>query len=417
MIALRYNKSMLNKVGSFEFASYEINSDKKTISFKYRFILSEKEVIFEEKIILPNAISDKVPQKLLHKILESLHLILGISYWKMYCPEKIIFPYLMSKEQLRFWNTVYLKGLGEFFYKNNINYKKFDRLFLSNELICLEPVNLNDSKRINGKILIGIGGGKDSIVAGEKLKKEKKNVIGFILVNKGEEIKIKKDVLKILDIPYLIVGREMDEKLLKGDLNLPRVYNGHVPITAIYSFISLLLAYVEGFSSIVIPNGKSADSGNVEYLGEMINHQWSKSKEFEDLFQSYIKLYTTPGVEFGSVMRQMSDTEIFKEFIQYPKYFPYFSSCNKNFRILQKQKVKWCGQCAKCAYTFLMLAALIPKAEVITIFNSNLLEDSKLIPIYQDLLGQGKMKPFDCVGTEDEVRQALSLVIKRVSIK
>ena len=84
MIALRYNKSMLNKVGSFEFASYEINSDKKTISFKYRFILSEKEVIFEEKIILPNAISDKVPQKLLHKILESLHLILGISYWKMY---------------------------------------------------------------------------------------------------------------------------------------------------------------------------------------------------------------------------------------------------------------------------------------------------------------------------------------------
>ena len=43
-------------------------------------------------------------------------------------------------------------------------------------------------------------------------------------------------------------------------------------------------------------------------------------------------------------------------------------------------------------------------------FGKNLLDDETLVPMYQDLLGYGAMKPFDCVGTFEEAQAALYLV-------
>ena len=382
----------------FEFVSYEIQPDKKTIDFKYR----TSGLDLAEKIILPREITSSVKNELVNKVLESLHLILGITYFKMYCPKKIIIPYYLSKAQADFWNTVYTKGLGEFFYKNKIDFRDLIN-FPFNEKTKTSPI---DEKR-KDRTLIGIGGGKDSIVSVEILIEQKKEITGFILDAQDKPPLVQTNVAKMMNIDYFIVKRQLDHKLFSQK----PVYNGHIPITAIYSFIALLLAIIYDYSSIIIPNGKSANFGNVNYLGVEINHQWSKSEEFEKLFQEYVQQDITPNIDFSSNLRPYSEMEIAKMFSSHKKYFPVFSSCNRNFKIKGNVNQKrWCGECPKCAFVFIILSANLPKEEVVKIFDKNLLNDSKLIPLYQDLIGKGKIKPFDCVGTFEESREAMEII-------
>ncbi|MFH0979416.1 MAG: hypothetical protein V1803_00485, partial [Candidatus Roizmanbacteria bacterium] len=107
------------KEDDFIFDSYSVLSDKKEIHFHYKY----KGLKFTEKIFLPETIPDSVNKDLLTKILESLHLMLGISYFKMHCSKKITIPYSLTRKQANFWNTVYTKGLGEFFYRNKIDFR------------------------------------------------------------------------------------------------------------------------------------------------------------------------------------------------------------------------------------------------------------------------------------------------------
>lgn len=391
---------MTRNTDVFKFVSYKIQLDKKTINFDYK----TNGLDLTEKIILPKEIPSSVEDKLIDKVLESLHLILGITYFKMYCQKEIIIPYHLPKEQADFWNTVYTKGLGEFFYKNKIDFRGLIN-FPYIDTLPVQLRQLNDAKR-NG-FLVGIGGGKDSIVSVEILKEQKKEITGFILDSQNTPPQIQIDVAKTMEIDYLIVKRQLDPQLF----SLKSSYNGHIPITAIYSFIALLLTVIYDYSSIIIPNGKSANFGNVNYLGTEINHQWSKSEEFEKLFQKYVKQNITPNIDFSSNLRPFSEVEIAKMFSAHKKYFSVFSSCNRNFKIIGKiNQKRWCGECPKCAFVFIILAAYLSKEEAVKIFGKNLLEDHQLIPLYNDLIGKGKMKPFDCVGTFEESQQALEII-------
>jgi hypothetical protein len=145
-----------------------------------------------------------------------------------------------------------------------------------------------------------------------------------------------------------------------------------------------------------------------------INHQWSKSEEFEHLLNQYVHRWITPDLTYYSPLRQKTELEIVKEFVSYPQYFPVFSSCNRNFSIGNAlQGKRWCGQCPKCAFAFLMFAAYLPKKQVIDIFEKDMLADSNLLPLFRDLGGRGNLKPFECVGTFDEVQEALTLIQKK----
>jgi len=395
---------MIQKHNVFEFVSYEIQPDKKTIDFNYK----TKSLYFTEKIILPSQIPSHAKNELIDKVLESLHIILGITYFKMFCPKKITLPYALSKAQADFWNTAYTKGLGEFFYKNKIDFRGLIN-FPYFDILNTPPVQLRqlDEAKKN-RFLVGIGGGKDSIVSVEILKEQKKEIIsGFILDAQTTPPNIQIDVLRTMEINYFIVKRQLDLQLF----DLKYTYNGHIPITAIYSFIALLLAAIYDYSSIIIPNGKSANFGNVNYLGVEINHQWSKSEEFEKLFQKYVSQYITSSINLYSNLRPYSEMEIAKMFSSHKKYFSVFSSCNKNYKIKGNiNQKRWCGECAKCAFVFIILAANLPKEEVVKIFDKDLLNDSKLIPLYQDLIGKGEMKPFDCVGTFEESIEAFEMI-------
>ena len=382
----------------FIFESYFVLPNKKEINFNYKY----KDLYFTEKIILPDEIPSNAENKLINKVLESLHLILGISYFKMYCPKKIIIPYQLSKAQADFLNLVYTKGLGEFFYKNKIDFRNLIN-FPYVDMPAIQPRRLDEAKK--NRSLVGIGGGKDSIVAIELLKKENKPVTGLIL--ETGNVHIQKEVTGTAGIEFILIKRVLDNKLFE----LKDIYNGHVPFSAIFSFIALLVSVIYDYSSIITANEKSSNFGNVNYLGTEINHQWSKSEEFENLFKDYVKKFVTPNVDFFSILRPYSEMEIAKLFSSHKKYFPVFSSCNRNFKIKKNVNQKrWCGECPKCTFVFIMLAANLSRAEVVKIFDKNLLDDPQLIPLYQDLIGKGKMKPFDCVGTFEESTEAFGII-------
>ena len=89
---------MKNKAKNFHFIGYEFDAKDGKIAFNYRAEFYDRDSLdFTETIFLP-----KIPQKLkeesIRKILEPLLIILGVSYYKLYCPPRIAIPFLLSKK-------------------------------------------------------------------------------------------------------------------------------------------------------------------------------------------------------------------------------------------------------------------------------------------------------------------------------
>ena len=401
---------MRNQIATqFTFLPFKIKNEQE-INFNYQLKIKNRKYFFQEKILLPKPISKSINQNLLDKVLYSLSFILGISYFKTYCPKKIFFSnYQLTKKQADFWNKVYTKGLGEFFYKNKIDFRNLIQFPFSNRKnkklfpskLLETSLNKNESQR-QDRAILGIGGGKDSIVAAEILKKKNKDFSLFVVYHQKKP-PIIKSVVKIINKPAIWIKRIIDPRLFALN-NQKGVYNGHVPFNAILSFIGLLIAVIYDFQEIITANEKDANEGNLIYLNEEINHQWSKSKEYEELFNHYVKENLSPNVRYYSILRSFDELQIAQEFSYHPQYFFYFSSCNNNFKIINKKNKKlWCGQCPKCLFTFLVLSPFIKKETMVKIFQNNLLQKKELLPLYENLLGLKGHKPFECVGTKQTV--------------
>lgn len=372
------------KPKSFEFVSYTHKNE--TFKFKYKINFeNQKPLQFEEVITLPQKPKNKIPTHLL----ESIHLMLGISYYKLYYAPTFISPYKLNKEQTNFWNTAYLKGLGEFIYINKLDPKKIAK-FKTTKTKEQEVPHFN----LNETPLVGIGGGKDSIVSAELLDDFKSFVIETTVKN---DPNIKK-VLKQIGKPVVKIDRQLDPKIFK---NHPESLNGHIPISAVFSILGLLSCIALDHKYFIVSNEHSSNYGNTNYKGLTVNHQWSKSEEYELALRKYFEKFIATGPRYFSLLRPLQEIRIVELFSDYPKYFELFSSCNK------KNK-KWCGQCAKCCFVFALMSAYTPK-KVVKIFNKNLYEDKSLIPLFKQICGLEKIKPLDCVGTFEESQTAIKM--------
>lgn len=391
----------------FKFISYKFNPLKRRIFFNYEIDFKNANPLnFTEEIILPKIPNlEKISKNLLENILSDIHLMLGISYYKLYCPSKIILNKKISERQAKFWNSVYRNGLGEFFYRSNLNPKIFPN-FPFDEKTSRLSIKLFRRRRS----LVGIGGGKDSIVAVELLKKQKENITAFVVETQDNSDIVNK-VIKEMKVSQLTIKRILDKKIFR---NYPGSYNGHIPISAIIAFLGVLSAVLYDYKNIIVGNEHSSNFGNVKYKGITVNHQWSKSLEFENIFQKYLKDFLTPDVRYFSLLRSFYEIRIAEMFSKYEKYFKLFSSCNSNFRIFKEKPVTlWCNKCPKCVFSFLIFSSFLSKKELMDIFGKNLYEDENLSSLFGDILGFGKMKPFDCVGTLEESKAALYLASKK----
>jgi len=387
---------------SFVFDSYSVDETGRVLLFRFR----SNENRYEERINLPQPI-EKKNDTLLNAILFNLHLALGISYWKATCSKKIeINSGSLSEEQSIFWNTIYTKGLGEFYFKNQIDFRDLVH-FPFNKNILSQPQKIVTSE----KLLVGIGGGKDSVVVWELLKSQKKELNG-LLIKTQHAYQAVDELVEKMGMPTITIDRFIDSTFISDGKN--HRYNGHVPISMIYAWIGILISYLYGFKAFVVANEKSADQANTELFGMKVNHQWSKTKEFEDLFRAYLHNSISENLDYYSPIRHLTELQIVAEFIKYPQYLPYITSCNRNFSITnQLQNKKWCGVCPKCAFAFIMFAAYLPKERVVSLFGKNMIEDELLRGTFMDLQGRGGLKPFECVGTFEEVREALQMIQAR----
>ncbi len=390
----------MGKYKTFIFKSYEFNKEKREIKLFYSL---DDEVLFCEKIILPSNDYFKFDKELLDKALFNLHLIAGASYYKTYCPEEIKSSGVLSKEQALFWNDIYTKGLGEFFFKNNIDFRG-----LVNFPFEKDVHSSASEVKLPSRTLVPLGGGKDSIVTTELMKEEG---IDFDLLRYGENEMIRK-IAEKSGKKVLYMERELSPELFR--LNEEDAYNGHIPITAYINFLSVVFCILFGYKYLAHSIEKSADEGNVEYLGETINHQYSKSFAFEKDFSKYLNDYISPDIKVFSLLRPLSELKIMQIFSQYKDYFSLFASCNANWTITkEKPKGKWCGFCPKCAFIFLALSAFLPKKELVKIFGKNLFADEKLQPLFLSLIGKHDLKPFECVGTFQESMAAFILASRK----
>ncbi|HCP08335.1 MAG TPA: UDP-N-acetylmuramoyl-L-alanine--D-glutamate ligase [Candidatus Moranbacteria bacterium] len=385
----------------FEFTSYDLDIKKSRAVFNYRIEFTNQEALeFVEVISFPKPFLVKdVPIDLLENLLTSVHIMLGISYYKLYCPPKIRISTLLSEDQADFWNIVYRKGLGEFFYRNKIDPRNLIKFPFSKKV---KPVVSKFSRK--NRSLVGVGGGKDSIVAIEILKKQTADITALVIETQKKS-SISSNVIAKMQLESLVIERHLDEKIFQS---FEGAYNGHIPISAVFAFLGYFAAIIYDYSYVIVANEHSSNFGNVNYKGEEINHQWSKSSEFEMLFQEYTRKNICPDAIYFSLLRPFNEIRIVEMFTAYKKYASIFTSCNRSFRVHKDRPDRlWCGECPKCAFMFIMLSAFLNKNEVVEIFQKNMYEDEKLLPLFLDILGYGKMKPFDCVGTFDEARAAL----------
>lgn len=338
----------------------------------------------------------------LKRALFLLHMIGGISYFKTCLPKNIVIKSgQLSAADAEFWKKVYENGLGEFFYKNKIDYRDLIAFPSTDAVKERKPAAAEERK--SRSALVPIGGGKDSVVTIELLKKAK---IPATLLRIGSHPLITSQA-KTAGLPLFEVKRGLSPRLF--ELNAEGALNGHVPITAYLSFLSVVLAILRGDEAVVFSNERSANEGNVEYLGMEINHQWSKSLEFERMLQHQVGQATS--IKIFSLLRPYSELSIAHMFSKFDWYFPYVTSCNENWKLFAKsEKVSagklWCGKCPKCAFVFALLHASMPHAKVSGMFGADLFTDESLLPLYRELLGLEGFKPFECVGTTDETKAA-----------
>ena len=84
-------------------------------------------------------------------------------------------------------------------------------------------------------------------------------------------------------LPFIRATRTLDPALFA--LNAAGALNGHVPITGILSLVVLACSIIHGFDAIAMSNEHSASAPNVAD----VNHQYSKSFEFEQALSGFIE--------------------------------------------------------------------------------------------------------------------------------
>ena len=350
--------------------------------------------------------------KILPALLEQFVFHIGLaempSYWKAVCSPKIIVEAgYLNKAQIAFWEHLFWEGLSEFAYVNKINgpRKTFvsieSRAPAAKQKARAAPVEKNN-------VLVPIGGGKDSIVTLELLKKARKNLGLFVLNAKHPH----REVIRVSGVKRRVFAfRAIDSLLL--ELNKKGFLNGHTPFSSYLAFLSVFVAALFGYGRVYVSNEKSADEENIRWKGRKINHQYSKSSDFEKRFQKYAKEYLVTNVRYESYLRKFLEIDIAKMFSAMPQYFSVFRSCNAGFVIGAAGK-GWCGRCAKCFFAYLMLYPYIKEGALEKIFGKDMFADRALIPLGKRFLGRGGPKPFECVGTKKEVKTAFRLAVTKM---
>jgi UDP-N-acetyl-alpha-D-muramoyl-L-alanyl-L-glutamate epimerase len=332
-------------------------------------------------------------------------LLAGVSYYKTAAPPVIDLGHTeLTDAELGLLREFYLQGLGEFAYRNALD---------------LTPLRI-EARRADAqtsdqrgpatrqRALVPFGGGIDSIVVVERVRRLADTAL-FVVSRPADRFAAIEEPAAVTGLPVVRAGREIDPQLLRSaELGF---LNGHVPVTGILSAIAVLAAVLQDRDAVVMSNEWSASIPTLRYQGRPVNHQYSKSLEFEAAFRGVL----AGRPEYFSWLRDRTELWVGREFAGLEAYHGSFRSCNKAFYADPARRLDhWCGQCDKCCFIDLILAPFLPAATLRQIFarTGEPLDDPELAGKFRALLGEGA-KPFECVGEVNECRAAVLLAARR----
>lgn len=394
-----------SKYPNFIYNSFDINYDNEYMIITYHYEI-EGLTKFSPitKIPLKNINLKGKNNGFINYLVFHVGLVELISYWKCTCsPNVIIKAGYMDNYQIEWFKKLYFYGLGEFFYVNNIETNIDDFMDIKVNNTSNYDFNIDYTGIGN---MIAIGGGKDSVVSLELLKDLYEDNSTFIINPKEVTIKCS-ETAGYNDDKMIGVIRRIDSQLI--NLNKEGYLNGHTPFSSLVAFLSYLVAYLSDKKNIVLSNESSANEPTV--LGTKVNHQYSKTYEFENDFNLYTKEYFNIDIKYFSLLRPLNELQIAMLFSKYEKYHQIFKSCNVGSKT---EPWNWCGDCPKCLFVYIILSPFLYRDKLINIFNEDLFTKESLLNIFLELLGYSETKPFECVGTYSEVRFATSLTIKNL---
>ncbi len=416
-------KELRAKYPTFTYEGYDVKQNDKEVEITYHFAIDNLAQFAPQwRFPAGDRQCDYSRDETFARLIFSLGMVELVSYWKIACPPKVIIKNAsLGEDQIAWWKSLYFNGLGEFYYTNGIeeNINDFMEIVPENG-ICENALSLQCEADVeaamalrNSRIksladgahcMVPVGGGKDSVVSLDVLKGYKSQIHPYIINPRGATIKTVETAGMSMDDSNVIVAhRTLDSNML--ELNKKGFLNGHTPFSAIVAFSAVIAAYMNDITYISLSNESSANESTVP--GSTVNHQYSKSFEFERDFHEYEAVYLKSNTYYFSLLRPLSEFQIAADFAACTDFHSIFRSCN-----VGSKKDIWCGHCPKCMFVWLILSPFIEQEKLCKIFGTDMAEDETMQECFDKLVGIASEKPFECVGSVNEVNAAITLTIR-----
>lgn len=351
-----------------------------TVELRYSF---DDEWHFVERITV-----DGPPDE---RLLPLLAALAGVSYYKAAGPLPIDVEPPLTAAEREAVTLAYDHGLRE--------------LAVHNGLPVPMPVTLTAPTATRahgsapaGRLLVPIGGGKDSAVVARILAPLDPLLVS-VRANPPAAA-----IAERLGLEHAVVERVIDPVILS--LNRCGARNGHIPVTAITSLVAAVTASTRGRDTIVMANERSASAPTLHHDGHAVNHQYAKSFTFERALAAALP----SDYAYFSLLRPWSELAIARAFATMTELHDVFMSCNRAYLLdPARRSAGWCGACAKCHFVFLVLAPFMPPPALVRIFGRDLLDDGELTGSFRSLFVDAA-RPFECVGEARECAAAVLLL-------
>ncbi|MEQ8406387.1 MAG: hypothetical protein RKE49_14920 [Oceanicaulis sp.] len=361
---------------------------------------------FEETVAFPEpAILAAVDEGLRTRLAQLAAILIGTSYFKAAPTLKLRFEFALSDEARRLAELAYGPGLGEFYVRNDLAYPP--TLSFDAETAPSADASRGAASQ-SPRAVTAFGGGKDSHVASAIVAEaggEAERVSVILSETVGGRLQ------SMSETPVILIHRTIDPRLIEISKS-GEALNGHIPITGVNSTLLGLYAAAAARDWVVFANERAASEPTMEANGHPVNHQFSKSLDFEDALRAAFK---SAGARFAyfSVLRPVTEIWTAHYLATRAEFaLEIFASCNRNFVFAGENALepgrRWCGACAKCVYTAVLLAPFLPVERHAETFQSKPLHDPDNLEFLREIAGLAGAKPWECVGEMREVAAALA---------
>jgi UDP-N-acetyl-alpha-D-muramoyl-L-alanyl-L-glutamate epimerase len=365
--------------------------------------------------------------------LDVLHLAAATSYYKAAIPRRVVLPDTLPAG-VAMLEALLTHGLAEFGATNDLDLTGWPRIGVGEQQIVAGQADVHGepSDRLTGTdhaavadaatrpeptdppaggsedgerpagVVVPVGGGKDSAVTAMLAVANGWDAVAFAVNPRASMER----TAAATGLPLRAAHRELDPRLLAW--NDAGALNGHVPITAIVASIACVAATLEGRGDVLMSNEASADEPTRTVDGRVINHQYSKSSAFETLHRSAMRELVGDATRAISVLRPLPELLVAAVFTHLGAPLAAVNSCNRAYS-LTRARVEWCGECPKCLFVQLMLAPFTDPQHFQDATGFDALARADLVERFAELRDPVS-KPYECVGTVEEVQLAFDLL-------